>query len=80
MDLTLVQDILKAVFAVDSIWSVVARGLIWFVIAVVIIINTDTPNPSESLTNLKANLGFVVIFLILSSGLVYLLFGFTPSA
>lgn len=79
MESSLVQNIVQALFSVNSIWSVVARGALWFVIATVVIISTDAPNPQDSLHNLKSNLGFVVIFLVLSSGLVYLLFGFTPS-
>jgi len=80
MDASIVQNIIQALFSVNSIWSVVARGALWFVIATVIIISTDAPNPQESLHNLKSSLGFLVIFLLLSGGLIYLLFGFTPAA
>lgn len=79
MDSTQIQAIVQSLFSVTSIWSVIARGAIWFVIATVVIISTDTPDPEKSLKDLKANLGFVVMFLVLSGGLVYLLFGYSPA-
>lgn len=72
-----IQEIFRQAFAVDSIWSVVVRGLIWLGIALVIIVSMDKPDPQESMKDLKANLGFFTMFLVLSGGLVYLLFGFT---
>lgn len=80
MDSASIQTFVQSLFSVTSIWSVIARGVLWFVIATVVIISTDTPDPEKSLTNLKANLGFVVMFLLLSGGLVYLLFGYAPTA
>lgn len=74
------RQIFEALFSVNSIWSVVLRGAVWFVIAAVIIISTDSPNPQKSLKSLKSNLGFLMMFLVLSSGLMYLLFGFAPAA
>lgn len=73
------QEILRSVFAVDSIWSVVARGVIWLGIALVIIISMDKPDPRQSAADLKANLGFFLMFTVLTGGLVYLLFGFTAA-
>jgi hypothetical protein len=69
-------------FKVDSIWSVVIRGGVWLIIAMVIIVSSDQANPESSLRSLKANLGFFLMFLILSGGLLYLLFGFagTPAS
>lgn len=64
-------------FSPESIWSVVLRGVIWFVIAIVIIVSTDNPNPDRAFKNMKSNIGFFLMFLTLSGGLVYLLFGFT---
>lgn len=72
------QPIINAIFSVNSIWSVVARGAFWFVIAIVIIVSADNPNPEKSLKDLKSNLGFMMLFLVLSGGLIYLLFGFMP--
>ncbi len=74
-----VRELFQSLIAVDSIWSVILRGALWLIIAVVIIISTDAPNPERSLRNLKSNLGFLLIFLVLSGGLVYLLFGFTKT-
>jgi hypothetical protein len=77
---TIISDIIAGLFAVDSIWSVVLRGALWFVIAIVIIVSVDKANPEESTKSLKANLGFFLMFLILSGTLVYMLFGYSPSA
>jgi hypothetical protein len=74
-----IAEIARSFFAVNSIWSVVFRAAIWFVIAFVIIISTDTPDPEKSLKNLKSNLGFFLLFLTLSGGLVFLLFSYTPA-
>ncbi len=69
-------DFFQMLFAADSIWSVVFRGLLWFVVAVVILISLDNPDTDRSMSNLKANLGFLLMFLVLSGGLIYLIFGF----
>jgi hypothetical protein len=71
------QDIVRQAFAIDSIWSVVTRGLIWLGIALVIIVSMDKPDPRESIKDLKTNLGFFLMFLMLGGGLIYMLFGFT---
>lgn len=73
----LLQEILRQAFAVDSIWSVVTRGLIWLGISLVIIISMDKPDPQQGIKELKSNLGFFLMFIFLTGGLVYLLFGFT---
>ncbi len=70
-----IKELIAKAFAVDSIWSVVLRGIIWIVIAMIIIISVDSPNSDLSSKKLKANLGFFTMFLLLSGGLVYLLFG-----
>ena len=80
MDTASLQTFVQSLFSVTSIWSVIGRGVLWFVVATVVIVSTDTPDQKKSLTNLKANLGFVVLFLLLSGGLVYLLFGYSPTA
>lgn len=72
-----IESIIIALFAADSIWSVILRAVIWVVIALVIIISTDKPDPDKGFKDLKSNLGFFMIFLTLSGGLVFLLFGFT---
>lgn len=70
-----IKELVTKAFTVDSIWSVVLRGIIWIVIAMIIIISVDSPNSDLSSKKLKANLGFFTMFLMLSGGLVYLLFG-----
>ena len=75
-----IREILIKAFAVDDIWSVVIRAVFWFLIAIVIIVSMDKAKPEDSYTNLKSNLGFLLLFVVLSGGLVYLLFGFTAAA
>jgi hypothetical protein len=75
-----VSNIIQSLFAIDSIWSVVLRGVLWFTIAVVIIVSVDHANPDDSLKSLKSNLGFFLMFLLLSGTLVFMLFGYSPSA
>lgn len=75
-----VRDIVSSLFAVNSIWSVAFRGLIWLVVSIIIIISVDNPNAQDSLKNMKANLGFFFMFLILGTVLVYMLFGMFPQA
>ncbi len=72
------NQVLASIFDVTSIWSIVVRGVIWFVIAGVIIASTDTPHPDQDRNKLKQNLGFLLLFLVLSGTLVYLLFGYAP--
>jgi hypothetical protein len=75
----MLRSVFSALFAVDSIWSVVLRGAVWFAIALVIVISTDSPNPESSLKNLKSNLGFFLMFLMLSGTLVFMLFGYAAA-
>ncbi len=70
-----IRDLVIKSFAVDSIWSVVVRGGIWLVIALVIIVSVDNQSNNLQSNKLKANLGFFTMFLLLSGGLIYLLFG-----
>lgn len=74
------QDFITQVTQVDSIWSVIARGILWLVVALVIIVSTDNPDPEEQIKNVKSNLGFLLVFVMLSGGLLYLLFGYVPQA
>ena len=73
--MALISELIHKAFAVDSLWSIVLRGVIWIVIAMIIIISVDSPNVAASSRKLKANLGFFTMFLLLSGGLIYLLFG-----
>lgn len=75
----LFRDLVQQAIAVDSIWSIVLRGVIWLGISLVIIISTDRPNPEQSMRSLKANLGFFLMFLVVSGGLIGLLFSYTKA-
>ncbi|MBD3279591.1 MAG: hypothetical protein GF390_02665 [Candidatus Pacebacteria bacterium] len=75
-----IQEIALKAFAVDSIWSVILRGVIWLAVAIIIIFSVDKADPSQSMKSLKANLGFFLMFLLLSGGLIYWLFGFTSAS
>ncbi len=70
------QSIMTSLFKVDSIWSVVLRAGIWMGIGLVIIISTDAANSQNSSSSLKKNLGLFLLFVMLSGGLMYLLFSF----
>lgn len=70
-----IRDLVIKAFAVDSMWSIVVRAAIWAVIALVIIVSVDNPDSTMASKKLKANLGFFTMFMILSGGLIYLLFG-----
>lgn len=74
------EQIYLAVFSVNSIWSVVVRGILWFVIAIVIMISLDKADPDKAQQSLKSNLGFLLMFLVLSGVLMYLLFGYSKVA
>ncbi len=75
-----IRELVTSLFAVNSIWSVVFRGFIWLVVSIIIIVSVDNPNAQDSLKNMKANLGFFFMFLILGTVLVYLLFGMSPKS
>lgn len=74
-----VREIVTQLFAVNSIWSIVFRGAVWFGVAIVIIVSVDNASSDRDLHKLKANLGFFFMFLILSTTLVWLLFGYQPT-
>lgn len=75
----IVQSLVSTIVSPTSVWSIVARGALWFVIAFVIIASSDKPDPQSSLKSIKSNLGFLVMFLVLSTGLIYMLFGFSTT-
>lgn len=71
------RSVVGELFAINSIWSIVFRGVIWFGVAIVIIVSVDSASSGGDLGKLKSNLGFFFMFLILSTTLIYLLFGFS---
>ena len=72
------QNIAQALFSVNSVWSIILRGIIWTVMSLVILVATDNPNTEQSVENVKSYLGFFLIFIVVSTSLIYLLFGFAP--
>ncbi|NCN87626.1 MAG: hypothetical protein GW941_01885 [Candidatus Pacebacteria bacterium] len=74
-----IKELIISAFAVDSFGSIILRGVIWLAIAMVIIISADAADPDKATKNLKSNLGFLLMFIVLSGGLIYLLFGFTKA-
>ena len=71
-------SIMQWLFRFDSIGSIFLRAGIWFLIAIVIIASTDTPDHNRQSTNMKSSLGALFLFFILCGGLIYLMFGFVP--
>lgn len=80
MDTAAISNFLQSIFSVNSSWSIVARASLWFVVALIIIASTDTSGLRQAQSNLRANLGGFLLFLVLCGGLIYLLFGFVPVA
>lgn len=72
------RPLIEKLFAVDSVWSVILRFAFWGVIAVVIIVSVDTIRPDQQKKNLKANLGLLLLFVVLACVIIYMLFGFVP--
>jgi len=74
-----IQNIIQAVFDVNNVWWLIIKTAIWFSISLVIIIKTDVPHPEKGFKSLKSTLGFFLMFIFLSTGLLYLLFGQVPT-
>jgi len=72
-------DIFVEFFDASSVWSVVARGVVWLLIAGVIIASIDNQE-KVAYKKAKSNLGILVLFIALSSGLFYFLFSFTTKS
>ncbi len=73
----LLQTAVAELFSISSVWSIVLRAVVWFAIATVVIWSMSSPDPEKASRKLKSNLGFFMLFLVLSGGLVYFLFGYT---
>lgn len=74
-----IQQLAYDFFSVTSFWSVVFRALIWIVISVLILIATDQPKPEVGKQNVKSYLGFFLLFMLVSTSMVLLLFGMSPA-
>ncbi len=73
------KSLFQTLFAVDSVWSVIVRFVIWGIIAFTIIISVDTVRSDQRNKNLKSNLGLFLLFLILAGIIIWLVFGFIPA-
>jgi small-conductance mechanosensitive channel len=80
MNLAEIGSQLQQFFSLNSYGSILLRGTIWFLVALVIIATTDTSGKRVSGRKVQQNLGMLFLFLLLAGGLVYLLFGFVPMA
>lgn len=79
MDTAQLGASLQEFFSASSYGPIFLRATLWFVVALVIIASTDTSGRKMRRTaDLKANLGLLMLFLVLAGGLMYLLFGFVP--
>ena len=74
-----IQTIIQSAFDITNIWWLIIKAIIWFSIAIIILIKTDSPNPEKAFKSLKSTLGFFLMFVLLSTGLLYLLFGQVPA-
>jgi len=72
------NEIFHVLFDITTLQSLILRAVIWVIIATVIIVSTDNPNPDKSSLAIKRNVGFLLMFFVLSGTLFYLLFGMTP--
>jgi hypothetical protein len=73
-----IQQLVYHFFDINSFWSIVLRSLVWIVLSVIILIATDQPAPEEAKKNVKSYLGFFVFFCLVSTSMIFLLFGFAP--
>ncbi len=71
------REILANLFNISSIWFFVFQTVIWFAVCIGIIASTDVARPERSYGKIKQNLGLLLLFIILSSGLIYIMFGQT---
>lgn len=72
-----IQEVAASLFSVTSVWSVIFRAFLWIVIAVIILVATDHPHPEQGAKNLKNYLGFFLLFIFVSTSMIFLLFGVT---
>ncbi len=71
------QTIVTTIADPSSIWSVVARAVIWFILALIIIVSVDSPRTQNIHRSVRRNLGMFLLCVSVGGGLLYLLFSFT---
>ncbi len=76
----LIKELITKAFTINTIWGIALRGALWFLISFVIIISVAASQGEDDTgKTLRANLGFLLMFLILGGVLFFLLFGYTPA-
>lgn len=73
------NQVFAALFDITEVWWLVAKAVIWFIVAFIIIVKSDSPEPAEAFKDLRSTLGFFLMFLIVSGSLIYLLFSQVPA-
>jgi len=73
------QNLAHQFFDVSSFWSVIFRGILWILLSVIILIATDHPTPQTSKKRVKDYLGFFLLFAVVSTSMILLLFGLSPA-
>lgn len=72
------QELITSLFSINSIWFFVLQAVVWLGLCLVIIMTMDTAHPQQSYGKLKSNLGYFFAFMVLSIGLIYMVFGRAP--
>lgn len=73
------QDLVALLIAPSTTWGIALRGLLWLVVAIVIVISSNRySNKIDPTQVIKRRLGSLFIFMFLSMGLMYLLFSYIP--
>ena len=62
--------------AVDSIGSIIARGLIWLALVSIVAIGTAK---GYKLSRIKTEAGFFMLFIVLTGIIIYMVFGIIPT-
>ena len=70
------RDFLFSIFSVNSVWSVVVRGLIWIGAVLTLAYGADE---GHQRIQIKNEAGMFFFFLITTGVLIYVIFGFAPT-
>ncbi|OGV92759.1 hypothetical protein A3B57_01975 [Microgenomates group bacterium RIFCSPLOWO2_01_FULL_47_10] len=70
------REFLISIFAVDSVWSVITRGLVWIGAVIILAYGADEGHQRKQLKN---EAGLFFLFLFSTGALVYFIFGFVPT-
>lgn len=73
-------DFLSALLFPETVVGIIFRGLVWSAIAIVTVFASNRYAPGMDTSGVvKRRIGSLLIFLGLSVGLIYLLFGYVPA-